>query len=599
MDLSARYELLEEVGRGASGVVYRAKEIGSGREVAVKIVRPALGQQSLTPQQQERLRREAKILARIQHPSVVEVMDAVVEPEGAYLITEFVHGESLQDILVRRGRLAVAEAVSLVVQAAHALAAAHRHGVVHRDVKPANLLVDVDGRLKIVDFGVAWEPAGESRPQGGEYLMGTPAYVAPEQLQGAPVDGRADLYSLAVVLFRCLTGERPFEGRSVGDVIHRVLHEDAPPPSVHRPDLPEELDLLCRQALARDPEKRPAGVVDFARALERISVPPLVGGEPGYAGARGAEDPGIERTCDQREASPPRFRRRRAGILLAFLLVTGLWFSHHALQSPGPSRGEKESEAREGGDHGIEVGSKDAPWRLALRAACPDASSTSCREAWARILAADANDEEAFRMLSEAGERVRAASESHSAAGAKARPQRTIPVPSPRREAPSSAKRTAIAIAVPSTQPRERPPEPLVSSPEPAAAAMPTAAPPAPPVHPRPRPASRTISAPVPSEVVMATGRIDLEHDLEEGMMEIRVDGRRVSLVPLDARSNGGHFTVSPGRHVLSLRVMSATKRIDVERRWKQAWVRGENAQRRFALRREPGSRSWSLERIP
>lgn len=328
-----RYELQDEIGRGESGVVFRARDRLTGRLVAIKVFRreasTAEGQEVLA----RRLEKEARLLSRVRHPAVVEVIDTRISEDSAWLVTEYVEGETLQAVLRRRERLPPEEAIALVVQAARALACAHAQGIVHRDIKPANLLVQEDGTLKVTDFGIAGEAGKLSlNTKGRSYFLGTPAYVAPEQWLGNPVDGRADLYSLGVVLYRCLTGSRPFEGKTVREVVHRSLSERLLPPSRRGPCLPTALDELCLRALAREPGGRFPDGEAMARALEDIVVSRSTGSA--FSSQRGGMDDPMERTWKRLYVQRPKSSALRAGGYAAATLLAvaaALSFSAGAL----------------------------------------------------------------------------------------------------------------------------------------------------------------------------------------------------------------------------------------------------------------------------
>ena len=226
-----RYELVREIGRGASGTVYLARDSLIGREVAIKSFRvagPPPGGPGETRRRGVRslrddLLREARSAGVLAHPNIVTVYDLVERPDRSlFMAMEFVRGRSLAEILAPGRRLDFERAVDLVAQIASALDYLHTMGVVHRDVKPANILLDESGQVKLTDFGIAQLDQG---PFGddGDAILGTPSYMAPEQLLGREVTGRADVFSLGVVLFEMLTGRRPFEGANVAEVVHRIL----------------------------------------------------------------------------------------------------------------------------------------------------------------------------------------------------------------------------------------------------------------------------------------------------------------------------------------------------------------------------------------
>ncbi|RMF71715.1 MAG: serine/threonine protein kinase, partial [Acidobacteria bacterium] len=258
MGLGGRYEILEECGEGTSGVVFRARERATGREVALKVLRCDDG---VVPAERiEQLRREGELLTRLDHPGIVRVLDVAVDEDGACLVTELVDGPSVATLLRTRGRLSIAESVSIVAQAARALGAAHARGIVHGDVKPANLLLAEGGRVLLADFGLARDGSEATGPRARD--AATPAYAAPERLHGGSWGPAADIYALGVVLWECLTGTRPAPASGTG----ADVAADSPP------DVPAPLVALCRRALSEDPAQRPHDALAFARELESIAT---------------------------------------------------------------------------------------------------------------------------------------------------------------------------------------------------------------------------------------------------------------------------------------------------------------------------------------
>ncbi len=268
-----RYRVVGELGRGGMGVVYRAHDPELDREVAVKHIQlPVDASRELRVELEKRFRREAKAAARIRHPGVVAIHDVGVTDSGLYLVMELVEGESLAHRLERGAFLDRAAAIEVAVQAAEALAAAHRAGVVHRDVKPANILLSADGRVLLTDFGVARSLDEVSELTRTGMVVGSPAYMAPEQLRGAAVDGRADLFSLGVVLYELLLRKRPFPAQSITTLLYQILHEDPlADPAISRELEPGTAELL-RRLLAKQPEQRPADAAGVATALRELPL---------------------------------------------------------------------------------------------------------------------------------------------------------------------------------------------------------------------------------------------------------------------------------------------------------------------------------------
>jgi DNA-binding response OmpR family regulator len=259
-----RYEILEEVGSGGMGMVYRALDRELGETVALKTLRPELLQDASLV---ERFKSEIRLARHISDRHVVRTHD-LGERDGVYFLTmEYVEGITLRELLDTRGRLAVAPALAIASQLAQSLVAAHEQGVIHRDIKPQNLLLDATGTLKVMDFGVARLAAGSSGLTEVGMLIGTPSYMAPEQLLGDSFDQRIDLYAVGVVLFECLTGRLPFEANSTVALIAKLLRETPPRPETLNPEIPAGLSALVLQLLTKDPAERPASAADLVRLL--------------------------------------------------------------------------------------------------------------------------------------------------------------------------------------------------------------------------------------------------------------------------------------------------------------------------------------------
>ena len=262
-----RYEIVAELGRGAMGVVYKARDPQIDRLVAVKTV--SLWGQEPDEEKEFRLRfnNEAQAAGRLHHSGIVSVFDVGESPENQdpYLVLEFVAGESLNKILSREKKLPLPAALKLAEEIAEALDYAHAQGVIHRDIKPANILVTEAGHAKIADFGIAKLNLAHFTIPGR--VLGTPAYMAPEQLSGEGVDGRSDLFSLGVILYAMVTGHSPFQGSSATTVCFKVANREPIAASALDMTLPPELDLVISRAMAKNPAERYQRGAEFAEDL--------------------------------------------------------------------------------------------------------------------------------------------------------------------------------------------------------------------------------------------------------------------------------------------------------------------------------------------
>jgi serine/threonine protein kinase len=260
------YRILDLVGAGGQGTVYRGVHQTLDRPAAIKILHPSLAKDELFLQ---RFQREARLMARIDHPHIVRVFDAGTVPQGCYIVMEWVEGEDLRTVLNREGPFPEPEALALLLPAVEALDHAHRQGIVHRDIKPANLLrtfIDKRPVVKITDFGLA-KPHAEllQITQSGQ-VMGTPAYMPPEQCQGETADPRSDLYALGATLYHLVTGRSPFESAAPAEIFNRILNERPAYPST----LSEPLRELLEQLLAKDRKERFQSAAELAARMRTI-----------------------------------------------------------------------------------------------------------------------------------------------------------------------------------------------------------------------------------------------------------------------------------------------------------------------------------------
>jgi beta-lactam-binding protein with PASTA domain/tRNA A-37 threonylcarbamoyl transferase component Bud32 len=309
--VDGRYEIVARVARGGMATVYRARDRRLGREVAVKIMHPHLAEGVDGASFVSRFRREARASARLSHPGVVAVFDQGVDGDTSYLTMEYVPGHNLRAEL-RDGPLRADRALDVAAQVLAALAAAHRVGLVHRDVKPENVLVDDEDRVKVADFGLARAVTEVTSTATGT-ILGTVAYLAPEVITSGGCTPATDVYAVGVLLHEMLTGALPYPGETPVQVAFRHVHEDLPPPSERVPWLPAEVDALLASFTARDPARRPAhaGVALAALRALRTGLPddvldrtadPVV---PGTTTAGSALSPVDEAAADDATTSPP------------------------------------------------------------------------------------------------------------------------------------------------------------------------------------------------------------------------------------------------------------------------------------------------------
>ncbi|HET6180005.1 MAG TPA: serine/threonine-protein kinase [Candidatus Sulfotelmatobacter sp.] len=275
-----RYEVVGDLGRGAMGIVYKARDPQIDRLVALKTV-PLRGQE---PEEEQEFRRrflnEAQAAGRLHHPGIVSVFDVGEDPEthDPYIVLEYVAGEALNRMLSRERKLPLPKALQLVEELAEALDYAHAQGVIHRDIKPGNILITLEGHAKIADFGIAKLNLSQNTLPGK--VFGTPAYMAPEQLSGEGVDGRSDLFSLGVILYAMLVGRSPFRGDNASTVCFNVANREPVPVSALDLNLPPELDAVVARAMAKVPANRYQRGAEFAQAVrglrEQLSPSPMV-----------------------------------------------------------------------------------------------------------------------------------------------------------------------------------------------------------------------------------------------------------------------------------------------------------------------------------
>jgi serine/threonine-protein kinase len=333
---SNRYEIEREVARGGMAEVYLARDQLLNRPVALKVLFPEYARE---PSFVERFRREAQAAANLNHPNIVAIYDWGQEGGTYFIVMEYVEGRSLRDLLRAEGPLDPHEAAEIAAEIAAALAFAHRSGVVHRDVKPGNVLITRNGNVKVTDFGIARAGTSDALTQTGS-VMGTATYFSPEQAQGQMVDGRSDVYSLGVVLYEMVTGVAPFTGDSPVSVAYKHVREDPPAPSRRNPEVPPELEQIILTAMAKDPNLRYQTADDMrsdllrfrrGRPLAAAPVTALVTEVPSatvaqaagaYAAAATIATPRVDDRG--RYAEGPTYERKRRPWITTTLVLLGL-----------------------------------------------------------------------------------------------------------------------------------------------------------------------------------------------------------------------------------------------------------------------------------
>ncbi len=351
-----RYEIIEELGRGAMGAVFKARDPQIGRTVAIKTILIAGLTADELVQYKQRFYREAQTAGQVNHPGIITIHDIAEDEKGQpYLVMEYVDGVTLHRMLrpAHSGhlpeRLPLDQTLDLAAQVAEALDFAHRRGVVHRDIKPGNIIVTAEGRAKITDFGIAKFTDAEATRT--TTVLGTPAYMAPEQLRGGTVDGRSDLFSLGAMLYWILTGQKPFPGEDLTSVSFKVVYTDPAKPTEVVPELPKDLDTVLSRCLAKNPVDRYQSAKDLAsdlasiRAGQRIAttVAPRRTDEPtvstmhvGVAAAVSKAAAVLAEPMKMAPVRPPRTGFVLAGVATALVIVVAyfLWPQERVVYVP-------------------------------------------------------------------------------------------------------------------------------------------------------------------------------------------------------------------------------------------------------------------------
>jgi serine/threonine-protein kinase len=307
-----RYEVVAEVARGAMGVVYKARDPLIDRMVAIKTIDIGLSNAE-SEAFERRFFREAKSAGRLNHPNVVTIYDVGKSGDVAYIAMEFLDGRSLRQILDSGIVLAPNRVADVAAEIAEGLAFAHRNGVVHRDVKPANVMVLASGAVKITDFGIALLPTGTRTMSGN--VFGSPRYTSPEQIMGRDVDGRSDIFSLGAVVYEMLTGRSPFTGGDLNSVLRQVLSEPTPSPSTHNAKLPRAFDHILGKALAKDPAERYQTADEFAQDLRGYDTLEFTTAAPAPLPALEHPSGPFPAIADPTPPSPPELPAQPASVL--------------------------------------------------------------------------------------------------------------------------------------------------------------------------------------------------------------------------------------------------------------------------------------------
>jgi formylglycine-generating enzyme required for sulfatase activity/tRNA A-37 threonylcarbamoyl transferase component Bud32 len=270
MERLGRYEILSELGRGAMGIVYKARDPNIDRLVAIKVISPDAGMDpGRAKELRERFKREARAAGRLSHPNIITVFDASEDEGRAFLVMEFVEGTPLDSMLHAGHLFSIEDVASIGMQVAQALDYAHQNGIVHRDIKPANIMLTKTGVAKVADFGIA--RLAEASVTRTGLAVGTPNYMSPEQVAGHKVDGRSDQFSLGVMLYELLCFEKAFPGDTLTTVLYRIMQEDPIPIRRVNPALPEDVDVVLRKAMAKNPDDRYPRAVDLAQDFQIVA----------------------------------------------------------------------------------------------------------------------------------------------------------------------------------------------------------------------------------------------------------------------------------------------------------------------------------------
>ena len=265
-----KYEIVDVLGKGAMGIVYKARDPDIGREVAVKAIHfDAVREAAEREEVIKRFMQEGRAAGRLNHPNIVTIYDVGREGDLTYIVMQHVPGQNLQKLMDTGRSFTPEETGALMLPLLRAVDYAHQNGVVHRDIKPGNVVIDPEGVPHLADFGVAKTAASTLTLAGT--ALGTPGYISPEQLKGQVADGRSDIFSLGILLYVLLTGREPFAGKKLSTVMHRIVHDEAPPPSSLKPGLPAGWDVVVGRAMAKNPQDRYQSCAEMAAALDSLA----------------------------------------------------------------------------------------------------------------------------------------------------------------------------------------------------------------------------------------------------------------------------------------------------------------------------------------
>ena len=566
-----RYTIKKMIGKGGMGAVYLALDPLIGRQVAIKVisVRPDLAEEE-AQQYRERFLREAQAAGALIHPNIVAVHDIGQDPatRQPYIVMEYMEGQDLKKVILSRAPLKAEEAVRIVLQIASALDYAHRRGIVHRDIKPANIMINDRGQAKVADFGVARLPGSDLTRS--DQFVGSPGFMSPEQLKGAAVDGRSDLFALGVILYELLTGKAPFDGKSVSEVLYKISTQPAEAPSDMHDDVSPDFDPILEKALHKDPAKRYQTGKEMIDALRALPAGQGVLAAPAPGGKAAGRKTGTGARARVRLSGIWNLSNNRRIAALAVLMLVALvgvnWALHKIFRgSLDPKSGKGRPAAQ------------SAPARPGTLAAAGGPARTpavTAKPARPARPAATASRTPAPKPVTTT--RTRTARTNTTSKPPAAKPATASKTPSPRTATTKTATRPATTrTATPAT--RTTTTKPAAAKPKPAA----------------PRPA-----------VAPGKLKVDLTHRLPAGRLVVLVDGKTVLSKPFDApkgRTSGtiSHtLTVPSGRHGLEVRVLGAKGELRAKSK-----ITGTIAKDRVtvlkAAQRPPAGKTLSLEWAP